>query len=253
VLLLLTAPALSAGTNEFTVATWNILYRNPNLAALMPTLRAVDADLVALQETNPESERHLRQTLTATYAHMRFIGGKRSDGFGFLSKTPLRTLRFVDGLPEWRGTWVAEVELGGRSVQVVSVHLATPKARQMTSMTGMLRTFQEADETHALEMRRLEPFLKTGPTLVLGDFNSLSVSYPATFLRQRGFVDSFASVTEHADRQGTWVTRQGEQSWPFRIDFIYHDAALATVRSRIVASDASDHRLVVSSLRWVKP
>ncbi len=69
--------------HPFTIATYNILYRNRDLPKLVTTLRETAADVVALQETNPESEKFLREKLAREYPHMAFRAGQHgSDGLG---------------------------------------------------------------------------------------------------------------------------------------------------------------------------
>jgi len=238
---------------EFTVATYNVLYRNPNLPKLVATLKEAQADLVALQETNAESEKVLRRELASAYPYMRFRGGRGSDGFGYLSKTPLRNLEFLEPLPGGRGAWIAEVMLGGTNVQVASIHLATPNPRQMSSLAAIMAMFQKVEATHAQEIARIHKKLsRPMPIIVLGDFNSFSFFHAPKFLAESGLVDSFASVTERADQHGTWPFRSGENKWTFRIDFIFHSRELRTLQSRIIPSEASDHYPVVSRLGWTE-
>ena len=258
VLLLLVASWLgglaspAAERREFTIATYNVLYQNRDLPKLVATLNAAAADLVALQETNPESETVLRRELAAHYPHMVFRSGtKVSDGFGFLSKAPLCHLRFLDPLPGSRGAWFAEVTLGGTRLEVVNVHLATPQLGHLQSLPAVMTAFQQAEELHAREIARIHALLTHArPGIVLGDFNSFSFFNAPTWLAQRGWVDSFASVTENADQRGTWDFRHADNRWSFRIDFIFHSPDLRTLNSRILSSPASDHYPVVSRLGW---
>ncbi len=243
----------AAAPREFTVATYNVFYRNPDLPKLAAVIRETRADLVALQETNGESEKFLRRQFAGEYPHIAFRWRKGSDGFGFLSKAPLRKLEFLEPLPGWRGTWFAEVELGGTNAQIVSVHLATPQSRKMTSLPGAMTMFQEVEEIHAREMARIfERMSRRMPVIVLGDFNSFSFFHAPKFLVEHGFTDSFAAVTENADRQGTWRHRSGESEWRFRIDYIFHGRELRTRACRILQSGASDHSAVVSRMAWVE-
>ncbi len=249
--LAIAAAPIQAPPHKFTVATHNILYLNRDLPGLVAVIRESCADLVALQETNPESEEFLRRQLATAYPHMLFRGGKGSNGFGFLSRSPLRNLNYLEPLPSGRGTWIAEADLGGTNVQIASVHLASPKPRKMTSLLATITTFQEAEEIHAKEITRIHGKLSHRlPVIILGDFNSFSFFCAPKFLADHGFTDSFASVTANADQQGTWRYRSGEPGWKFRIDYIFHTQDLRTLESRILQSEASDHYPLVSILDW---
>jgi len=236
----------------FTVATYNILYRNVDLAGLVAVIREAKADLLALQETNAESEKFLRRHLANVYPHMMFRAGERAaGGFGFLSRPALQNSKFLDPLPGCCGAWLAEVNLGGTNVQIVSVHLATPKIAKLATILGAVQMFQDVEEIHAKEIARIhEAMNQQLPAIVLGDFNSLSMFAPPRFLSQHGFTDSFAAVTEKPDDHPTCHYPVRGTDFKFRIDYIFHTGQMRTGESRIVPSDASDHSLVVSRLEW---
>ena len=236
---------------EFTVATYNVLHENRDVTNLVATIRQLHADLVALQETNPQSEKFLRRELATEFSHMAFRGGeKASDGFGFLAKTPLRHLQFLDPLPGWRGCWITEVTLGGTNVQVASVHLATPRSPPLRSLAGLMTAAETVESLHAQEIVRIHQRLtRQGPVIVLGDFNSLSFFSAPRFLVERGFVDSLASVTTNAEEHGTWPYLPREPGLRFRIDFIFHTPNLRTLECHVLPSWASDHAPVVSRLQ----
>ncbi|HNQ90638.1 MAG TPA: endonuclease/exonuclease/phosphatase family protein [Verrucomicrobiota bacterium] len=234
---------------EFTVATYNVLYTNPSLPTLAATIRATGADLVALQETNARSEKYLKRELAADYPHQQFHRAQGSDGLGFLSKAPLRNLRFLDPLPKSRGAWIAEVTLGGTLLEVASVHLATPDLRQVGSWIEAVAALRGAEDLHAREIERITAALTSNrPAVVLGDFNSLPFFQAPRFMIEQGWTDSFAAVNNNPDQHGTWRCRAGNAEWKLRIDFIFHNPSLRTLESRILPAGASDHYPVVSRL-----
>jgi endonuclease/exonuclease/phosphatase family metal-dependent hydrolase len=252
-LLLAVAARAAEAPRTFTIATFNILYLNPDLPKTLAAIQEAKADFLALQETNAESERFLRARLGGDYPHMAFRGGQRSDGFGFMSKSPLRNLDFLEPLPGWRGAWFVEVELGGAPVRIASVHLATPQIRRADSLPGLVMVFQDVEALHAKEIRRIhERLSNASPAVVLGDFNSFSFFVAPRFLAERGFTDSFAAVHTEPDQHGTWRDRRKQgPELPARIDFLFHTKELRTTASRLLRNDASDHSLLVSTLEWV--
>jgi endonuclease/exonuclease/phosphatase family metal-dependent hydrolase len=246
------SPKEQPGRGGFTVATYNILYKNVDLPKLVAVIREARADLVALQETNAESEKFLRRQLGDVYPHMMFREGARAaGGFGFLSRSALQNPQFLDPLPGCCGAWVAEVKLAGSNTQIVSVHLATPKTGKLATILGAAQMFQDVEEIHAKEITRIhEAMNRQLPAIVLGDFNSLSTFRPPTFLSQHGFTDSFAAVTEKPDDHPTCHYSVRGTDFKFRIDYIFHTSQLRTAASHVVPSDASDHSMVVSRLEW---
>ncbi|MCR4415178.1 MAG: hypothetical protein NUV77_22380, partial [Thermoguttaceae bacterium] len=67
---------------------------------------------------------------------------------------------------------------------------------------------------------------------------------------EKGFIDSFASVTEEPDEHPTWRWPVGRGELTLRLDYIFHTRELKTVESKVLASRASDHSMVFSRLRW---
>ena len=185
------------------------------------------------------------------YRHAAFRHHARAGGYAFLSKAPLRERKYVPPRHGPFGLWTARTRLAGRDVQVAAVHLCPVVPRRGETL---MRTFLRTEAVRAKEIAWLHEHLSAKlPVILLGDFNSPSTLTAGTFLARRGFVDSFASVTPDPDRHVTWHWRYQDVNWRFRIDYIFHPAALKTIRSRILRSEASDHYLLVSTLEWAPP
>ena len=251
ILLFLCGIASARAATAFTVATYNILFQNLDLPGVVTVIREAQADLICLQETNADSEKFLREKLGGEYPHQVYFGGKGSDGLGVLSKAPLRGVKFLEPKFGTRGTVIGETRLGGTNVQFANLHLTTPRTRGVNSLPGVLKMFADAGETHGKEIARIHEALSADrPTLVLGDFNSFSFSAAQTFLKERGFSDSFATVNPQADEQPTWRGKFQQNEWRFRIDYIFTGTNLVTTSSRLIKSEASDHYLIVSRVSW---
>ena len=90
------------------------------------------------------------------------------------------------------------------------------------------------------------------PTIVVGDFNSLSNFCAPRRLVQLGFQDAFASMHKSADEHATWHWPTSPVPLAFRIDYIFHSSHLMTTKSEIVRRDGSDHYLVFADLNTVQ-
>ncbi|MHC4399850.1 MAG: endonuclease/exonuclease/phosphatase family protein [Planctomycetota bacterium] len=242
---------------HFSAATWNINWGNRDLPQVVEVIRKADADLVALQETTGDSERYLRANLKDRYRYMVFRGDRGRYGaerFGFLSTSPVKGLRFLPARHGLFGAWIGKIELGGRTVQIVNVHLDPIRFLKREGLAGAWRAFRRAQKVHAREIahvcEKLDPDL---PTVILGDLNSLSEMAAPGYLVEQGFVDSFASVTDKPEAHPTWKYPLRLAALAGRIDYIFHTAEFETLQSRILESTASDHWLVLSSLGWAKP
>ena len=246
-----------AAENVLCVATFNINWADTDLAAVEQVIREANADVVCLQETTPRSENFLRSRFAGTYSHAAFRGyrGKyRAERAGFLSKTKLRDLAFTPPAGGLFGTHFATIDDSDREVRIVNVHLSPFTIRRGSGFRQALRDIASVEGAHQKESQAIEA--KTDwpdvPTIVCGDFNSLSTFVAPQRLKDRGFVDSFASINEDAHKTPTWRWPVGAAHIQFRIDYIFHSTRTIFTRrtSRILPTLGSDHALVVSEFVW---
>ncbi len=238
-------------TVKFSVATYNINYGNVNLKEVVKTIRKSDADLVCLQETNRKSEKRLRRAFRRKYRYKYFRSGQAAGGFGILSKSSIKKIRYLPRKHGYFGTLLFRTKLGSKEVQVADIHLHPTVPRQGEKGFDLLKLFWRTESIRAREIKHIHDNLdKTLPTILIGDFNSPPYMNVPIFLAKRGFVDSFASVTPGANTHTTWRWRYRNVEWKFRLDYIFHNAYIKTLASKIIKSDASDHYLVTSTLTW---
>jgi endonuclease/exonuclease/phosphatase family metal-dependent hydrolase len=235
-----------------TIATYNINWGNADLPGVARTIRKAEADIVALQEVNAVSESHLRKRFGRDYPHSVFKPGDAASGFGFLSKRPLANVRFLEPKHGFFGTYLADVMAGGKSIQLVNVHLQPAIPKDGAGAAAIIALYQKTETTRAKEMERIGGHLaKNRPVVVLGDFNSLPGGMATAPLAGRGFKDSFAETNPDRTQATTWHWTWRGTEVKFRFDYIFPSRDFRTIESRIIPSDASDHDLVVSRLAWV--
>ncbi len=245
--------AQSVGT--FTVATFNIFYGNPDLPGNARAIVDTAADVVCLQETNVESESFLRREVAHRYPHLLFRGGvnpESQDGMAVLSKTPLTAPEFVPPAHGLFGSWVFQTPIAGTNVQFAVVHLNPPDVHSANSVAGLLRMFERAGEIQTREVAALWERLSTNqPLVVLGDFNGFASGAAVKFLRDRGLRSSAESLRTREARAGTW-SPPGFGALPsLRIDHVLHSEHLVIIQERVIPTQASDHRPLVVTLRWI--
>jgi endonuclease/exonuclease/phosphatase family metal-dependent hydrolase len=246
-----TEPAAPA---TLTILTFNVNYANRNVARVVDLVRQSEADVVCLQETNRTLERALSLRLKKDYPSIRFRGAEgkyAAERFGFLSRQPLGEFRYLPGRDGIFGTWSTEVPFDGRPVQLVNVHLEPLRLAEARGIRDTWRIYRSAEEIHQQEIDRIDEWIRKDiPTVLAGDFNSLSTFSAPGFLKDKGFTDSFAAVTEDADQQPTWEWELPNHNLSARIDYIFHSPHFRTIDSRLVEEDTSDHDPVVSTLTW---
>ena len=234
------------------VATYNINWGDRDLEQVVATIERADADIVCLQETTSKSEARIRRTLGKRYPQIHFQGHQgrfAAERFGFLSRHPIKRLSFLPPKHGLFGAYVAQVAVGDRNVQVVNVHLQPAILRRGGGVGQAFSALFAMEQTHKKEIAYVfERIEQDVPTLVLGDFNSLSTFQAPTFLKERGLVDSFAQVHEEPDSHFTWHWPLKYGQWSLRIDYIFHSPHFATRKSSVLRSKGSDHYLLTSTL-----
>ncbi|NQT36646.1 MAG: endonuclease/exonuclease/phosphatase family protein [Planctomycetes bacterium] len=251
------APPPAAPPRVFTVATYNINWGDIDPRHAVAVIRAAGADLVVLQETTARSEAHIRRHLAREFPWMRFQGHQgqyAAERFGILSTVEVKGLRFLPPRHGLFGIWIGQVELGGRRLQVVNVHLQPALLSEKMNILQAMKALGDMESVHQKEIAAIHASLDPeGPALVAGDFNSTADLAAGKFLAGKGFVDSFASVTEQPEKHPTWRWPTRHLALTARIDHIFHTRQIETIASRVIAKGASDHYLLVSRLQWSAP
>ena len=247
----------SASADErLRIATFNINYGNVDLPDVRRAIVEADADLICIQESTRDSERFLTEQLRGDFPHMVFKGhqGKYyAERFGFLSKTQLSHVDYTPPVDGLFGTYFASIKHNGRVVNVVNVHLSPFVVQRGSNLPQAISALTKVEAVHQKEIesiiRRIDA---KNPTIVCGDFNSLSGFSAPTRLDEIGLIDSFASVTENPDSQPTWQWPLGRSKIQFRIDYVFHSDHFRTISSKIIPTTGSDHFLTVSEIE-LKP
>ncbi|MEZ6060208.1 MAG: endonuclease/exonuclease/phosphatase family protein [Planctomycetaceae bacterium] len=253
VILFTLAPATAYADEILRVASFNINWGNVDLADIARAIGDSDADVVCLQESTPESEGFLSRQFAQKYPHMSFDGDARkfaAGRFGFLSRHRLSDSRFIPAEHGLFGTYIVNVNQGAQKIQVVNVHLSPFRVPRDASVPQVLGWLTAVEAEHAKEIEVIAGVIDPGaPTVVCGDFNSISTLSAPSRLRELGLTDSFSAVTENADAHPTWRWPVGRTHIQFRIDYVFCTDHFESLSSRIVPTTGSDHSLLVTELR----
>jgi endonuclease/exonuclease/phosphatase family metal-dependent hydrolase len=233
---------------DFSVLSWNILWKNTDARGTVDTILQNNASIVCLQETTQVSEKFLRRGLSSVYPFMEFYTSRVKNGPAVISRLPIRNSRYKMSTEGVNGYWIGEVKVDDTWVQVANVHLCPPFAR-ITSENGYTKALELLEEKHEKEIQELYGLLKPSmPTIVLGDFNSLPLFRAPKFLREKGFIDAWVSSPEHEGPDYTIAPRINTFSFTMRIDYIFHSFEFKTNEARVVRDTPSDHNLLYASL-----
>ncbi len=239
------------GEFQFIVATFNINYVNRDLNEVVKSITQADADIVCLQETTTEAAEHIKKNLARKYKHMKFKKQNWAGGFGFLSKHPMDSLKWVPVKHGYFGAWICCTTAGGKKIQIMNVHLYPTLPGKAETFVDYLKEYNRCEKIRANEIVYFGRQLKVKmPTIITGDMNSLTNGKAPSYLRKHNFIDS-AAITEKPDEQPTWHWNWKGGVWKYRIDYIFHSKDFKTLDYEVLENDKpSDHYLVFAKLTW---
>lgn len=250
------ALASTATAQTLRIATYNLNWANGRGEQVLDAIGTADPDLICFQETTVQSEQFLRKHLAKSHPHFHAAGheGKyAAERFAFASRTELRAVSFVPPSAGLFGFYTARTELAGKTVHVANVHLTPVLLQRDGGIRDALEAISKAEERHALEIAAIADAIDPQqPTIVVGDFNSLSTFRAPRRLVELGFVDAYASVHEDADTHHTWTVPTRPLPLSMRIDYVFHTPHFVTTDAEILRREGSDHSLVVAELDWAE-
>ena len=238
-------------------ATYNINWGNRYGDQVLKVIAESKADVLFLQESTLQSEQFLRPRLKAAYPYFYVAGhdGRYlAERFAFASKLPLRDVRYTPPDNGLFGFFSANCEASGARVMLINVHLTPFTIPPDSGLAGIMSALSATESKHTAEIEAICKQLDTKqPTIVAGDFNSLSTLAAPSYLRKIGLIDSFAAVHDDADSHPTWFWPTRPLPLRARIDYIFHTIHFRTTRSEVVKHPGSDHYLLVSEVKFVEP
>lgn len=249
--------------------SYRVAYPKPERekAALRRVIRALNADILALQEMGPDPFlRELQSDLCregTVYAHGAVVDAADPDRHvAILSRYPFARLTRHASLPikvlgreevVKRGVLEAAFATSGGELALFIVHLKSRRTETREDPASATQREREAEAVRDLILR-LFPRPASSRFIVCGDFNDTRGSRPVRSLLRRGQV-AIGNLVDAADTRGeSWTYRFGREDTYSRIDYFVASAALAPfVAGARIADDpdaaiASDHRPVLLSL-----
>ncbi|NJO84429.1 MAG: hypothetical protein HC828_17745 [Blastochloris sp.] len=233
------------------VVSYNHLYSNRHIDAVIEAIRTQDADIVALQELSRPVTEAAKQRLADEYPYQWMLPAEADHGQGILSRYPLRSVSRAD---DFLGQQVT-IDVGGQDITLINVHLKAPgvevrRIRWPVSLP-IIREYdasQRAQETVALlrEIDRVD-----GPLIVLGDFNT-GDREPAYAEFDRRLHDAYRETSWGLGYTFPSSAKGGTASSPFplvRIDYIWSAGGIEPVASQVEChTGRSDHCMLIADV-----
>ncbi|MCS7468296.1 endonuclease/exonuclease/phosphatase family protein [Stieleria sp. ICT_E10.1] len=246
-----------AYANSLRVATYNLNWANRRGDQVLDAITTADPDVICFQEITIQSERFLRDRLAETHPHFHSVGHNgryAAERFAFASKVELADLKFVPPTAGLFGFHSATLEHIGTRIRLVNVHLTPFQIKRGGGFREAMAALSVTEDKHAIEIDVIVNAIDDQvPTIVAGDFNSISSFHAPKRLGELGLIDAYASVHDDADTHPTWNWPTRPLPLALRIDYIFHTPHFTAVESEIVRRGGSDHSLVVAELKYGEP
>lgn len=256
--LFLPSPTASVDAERPTLRlmTYNLLYKNEAVDAVVTAIAKSDADVVAVQELNTAVAEALRRQLHEQYPYRVLHAATDHSGLGLLSRYPLRPYdaHLPQDLP-WIGDPLTYTVLfDGQEVLVIGFHVISPGGR---ALNKIMRHAQQRDRQAAALAQAAAAY--PGPVVMMGDLNAVQWNQPYNILTQP-LNDSW-----RAAGWGFGLTFPGGPDrphlgpleappWLIRIDYIFYSDDLQAVDAHLGPWDGhSDHRPTVAEVQLKRP
>lgn len=230
------------GGPSITVLTYNLYGIKECVPCAIATIRAANADLVAIQELTPRVAEAIVRDLGTEYPYRVLDPEPGVLGMGTISRFPLRERG--ETLP---GSWFAQpqvlmLDFAGQQVTVLNVH---PVATALMAGPAM----EESIRSREAQARVIAAFAAAheGPLLAPGDYNTTNLTAAYAIL-SGPLRDSWREAG-----RGPGHTFPGGADYPvnwlLRIDYILHSPHWTAADVRVLGWDeSSDHRPLLATL-----
>lgn len=240
--------SLPEGGRMLCVMTFNVFTGNKDDRAIARVIRAVNPDIVGLQELNQNTAKKLVQELAVDYPYHAIVPPNQKQQVGIFSRFPIVTATTFS-LPTDSHALQAVVRVYNQQIHVLVADLLfypkiSAQPNQIASLVSEYKS-QKLVEVKYLE----EEFCKTGdPVLLLCDCNLTSTSEAYAQLKKFA-LDSFWQVG-----WGLGHTVYVNSPIPVqRIDYIWHSDEFVAIKATVGSDSAgSDHLPAIAKL-WLQP
>ncbi|MFN3308309.1 MAG: endonuclease/exonuclease/phosphatase family protein [Anaerolineales bacterium] len=240
---------------ELSFLTYNVLGWNEEVTAQVETIRRIDADVVFLQELNPELASLLETQLAKQYPYRLLDAQVGVNGMGTLSKFPIERAGSVPplgwvGEPQWlRLQWTS------CPIEMINLHMAPTNffAAEHINQTNALRQAQA--QWIVAQIAPDQAFI------IAGDTNSVPLSDSYRILRQKledawqesgwGLGHTFPGRAGPGSSRPQFFGLAVPQ-WLLRIDYIFYTGEFRAIKAGLADFDGiSDHRGLWARLGWI--
>lgn len=200
----------------------------PTLFDTIDFLKKCDADIICLQEVNESAKvgfqvSSLKEELGMN-AHFGANVVNLNSNYGLVTYSKYRIVRqnhvYLSSSKEQRGMLHTVIDVRGKQVNIINVHLGTNKEEQ----TEQIKELQEFVDN-----------LGDEPYIIAGDFNAADINLGGNCI----------DVAKKLDKSNTLTFSLGIE----RIDYVFVSQDIVPMNYRVIIKKMSDHYPIIAKLR----
>ena len=249
--------------HRLTVLTWNTArmggFVKPDKNEVLRFLLEQDADVICLQEvdvykdatylTLPDVKETLSKKYPYSYIDFSVYNKRHQYGTMVWAKYPLVNKQSIRYESHGNLSNQCDMAIGTDTIRIINNHLESYRftPEDMEDMDNVRSKMEESTPLRARQARTIRRMVQSSPypTLVVGDFNAVPLSY--TYLHiSRGMHDAFLETSWLQ-----WGATYKKKGIGIRIDYILSSPSLVPVQCRVHKEiTGSDHWPVEATLAW---
>ncbi|WP_331476268.1 endonuclease/exonuclease/phosphatase family protein [Terrisporobacter petrolearius] len=200
----------------------------PTLFDIIDFLKNCDADIICLQEVNESAKVGFQVSSLKEELGMNSHFGANvvnlNSNYGLVTYSKYRIIRqnhvYLSSSKEQRGMLHTVIDVKGKNVNIINVHLGTNKEEQ----EGQLK-----------ELQTFIDGLGNEPYIIAGDFNAADINLD----------NNCIDVAKTLDKSNTLTFSLGIE----RIDYIFVSRDIVPINYRVIIKKLSDHYPIIAKLR----
>ena len=200
----------------------------PTLFDIIDFLKNCDADIICLQEVNESAKVGFQVSSLKEELGMNSHFGANvvnlNSNYGLVTYSKYKIIRqnhvYLSSLKEQRGMLHTVIDVRGKEVNIINIHLGTDKQEQ---------------ESQLKELKEFIDKLGEKSYIIAGDFNAADINI------QGNCVD----VAKVLDKSNTLTFSLGIE----RIDYVFVSKDIIPINYRVIIKKMSDHYPIIAKLR----
>ena len=200
----------------------------PTLFDIIDFLKNCDADIICLQEVNESAKVGFQVSSLKEELGMNSHFGANvvnlNSNYGLVTYSKYKIIRqnhvYLSSLREQRGMLHTVIDVRGKKVNIINIHLGTDKEEQKEQLK---------------ELKEFIDKLGEEPYIIAGDFNAADINL------QGNCID----VAKKLDKSNTLTFSLGIE----RIDYVFVSQDITPINYRVIIKKMSDHYPIIAKLR----